>query len=338
MQTAVEILSFFVTCMVIDLLRQSTEFNRSETIKNMKAYIVVLLLFFGLRSSAQELQAKVTVNASRVNSSVDKKIFTTLQTQLTNFLNNRRWTNDQFRQNEKISCNFILNLDNGPQVNTYKATLIIQAVRPVYNASYQTALVDFQDADITFKYIEFQPVDFSDTRVQGTDALAANLTACFAYYTYMILGLNYDSFAPKGGDPYYHKAQNIVNNAPEDGNISGWRAFDGLRNRYWLNENLVNSRNNIVHDVIYSYYRSGLDKMYDAETEARSNILQSLTQLQAFNKENPNTMIVQFLMQTKATEFIGVLKKGNSDEKEKAIGLLSALDVANSSRYKQELQ
>jgi hypothetical protein len=215
---------------------------------------------------------------------------------------------------------------------------MIQAARPVYNATYQTALMNFQDQDFTFKYIEYQPIEFSDNRVQGTDAQAANLTAIFAYYAYMILGLDYDSFTPKGGDNLYQKALNIVNNAPEGSNINGWRAFDGLRNRYWLVENLTNTRNNILHDVIYSYCRTGLDKMYDNESEARSNILQSLVQLQSFNRENPNTMIVQFFMQTKVLELIGIFKKAGIDDKNRALELLSALDAANAGRYKDELR
>ena len=304
-----------------------------------KSILTVTLFFMLLNSvSSQELQARVSVVASRVSSSVDKKIFTTLQTELNNLLNNRKWTNDQFQANEKIECSFILNIETAVEANVYKATLSIQAARPVFNATYNTALVNFIDADVAFKYAEFQPVEFNENRVQGTDAAASNLTAVFAYYAYMIIGLDYDSFAPKGGDVFYRKAQNIVNNAPEGKNISGWRVFDGSRNRYWLNENVINNRYNIMHDVIYSYYRSGLDKMYDAEPEARVNILQSLTQLSAFKKENANTMIVEFFMQGKVQELIGVFKKAPVEQKIKAVELLSDLDIINASRYKQELR
>ena len=174
--------------------------------------------------------------------------------------------------------------------------------------------------------------------MQGNDATTANLTAVFAYYAYLIIGLDYDSFSPKAGDPYFQKAQNIVNNAPESSNINGWRAFDGIRNRYWLCENLVNSRNNILHDVIYSYYRSGLDKLYENDKESRANVLQALTQLQAFNHEFHNTMFVDFFMQTKYLELVGVFKNGTSDDKVKALDLLNKLDIANSSRYKDELK
>lgn len=302
---------------------------------------IVLLgcaLLLLLNVEAQELQAKVSVVAARVSSAVDKKIFTTLQSQLNNFMNNRKWTNDVFQQTEKIDCSFILNIESGSEPNTYRGTLTVQAARPVYNSSYASAIVNFIDPDIQFKYAEFQPVEFNESRVQGTDAAAANLTAVFAYYAYMILGLDYDSFSPKGGDAFFRRAQNIINNAPEGKSIAGWRVFDGTRNRYWLNENLTNTRYNLIHDVIYSYYRAGLDNLYDKEAEARANILQALTQLQAFNKENANTMIAEFFVQGKVTELIGIFKKGTAEQKARAVDILSAIDVVNANRYKQEIK
>ncbi len=301
------------------------------------AFITAAVLCF-LSGFSQEFQAKVTVNPSRINSTVDRKVFTTLQNQLNNFINNRKWTTDQFKANEKIECSFILNLESIAETNVYKASLIIQAARPVFNSSYQAALLNFQDPDLTFKYIEFQPIEFNENRVQGNDPLIGNLTATLAFYCYTILGLDYDSFSPKAGDKFYEKAHSIVNNAPEASNINGWKLFDGLRNRYWLNENLINTRYNIIHDVIYSYYRSGLDKMYDKEAEARTNLLQTLTQLQAFNQENANTMFVQLFMQSKTIELIGIFKKANSADKAKAIELLSKLDISNSQRFKDELK
>ena len=232
----------------------------------MHKKLIIFSLSFLLAVPAafsQELQARVTVLSRGINSTVDKKIFTTLQTQLNNLMNSRRWTNDQFQSNEKIVCSFILSVESIQETNNYKATLTVQTARPIFNTSYQSALVNYLDADVAFKYVEFQPVEFNENRVQGTDASAANLPAIFAYYAYMILGLDYDSFSPKGGDEFYRKAQNIINNSPEGKYISGWKVFDGVRNRYWLNENLINTRYNIVHDAMYKYYRSGMDKLYE---------------------------------------------------------------------------
>jgi hypothetical protein len=287
---------------------------------------------------AQELQAKVTVLAQRVNSTVNKNIFTTLQTQLTNLLNNRRWTTDVYQPNEKIQCNFLVNIESVVSDNVYKATLTVQAARPIFNSTYQSALINFQDPDFTFKYVEFQPVEFNDNQVQGTDALAANLTATFAYYVYMILGFDYDSYAIKGGVPYFTKAQNIINNAPEAREINGWRSFDGNRNRYWLTENIMNNRYNVMHDVLYGYYRSCLDSMYSSQDNARANALAALTKLQGLNQENPATMIVQFFVQNRAQEFIGIFKTADPMQKTRAAEILSQVDIANSNNYKNQLR
>lgn len=300
--------------------------------------LIILLSATALVARAQELQAKVTVNAQRVYNTVDKKVFTSLQNQLTNLLNSRKWTQDAYQAHEKIECNFLLNIDKVVEQNVYQASLTIQAARPVYNSSYQTALINFMDADVTFRYVEFQPVEFNENRIQGTDPLAANLTAVFGYYVYMILGLDYNSFSPKGGDLYFQKAFNIVNNAPENRAISGWKAFDGLRNRYWLAENLMNTRYNIVHDVMYTYYRQGLDKMYENEAEGRKAVLNAMKQLKGFNDQNQNTMVLQFFMQGKSLELIRIFKKAPPQEKNEAVDILSQVDIANASRYKDELK
>ena len=303
-----------------------------------KLFLCPALFIMGASLHAQELQGKVTVFAQQVGSSVDKSAFTTLQNQLTSFISNRKWTNDVFQAQEKIRCNFLLTIQSIDQDNIYKASLAIQAARPVYNSSYQTALINYQDADVTFKYIQFQQLEFNESRVQGTDALTANLTAIFAYYVYMILGFDYDSFSPKSGEDFFTKAQNIVNNAPESKDITGWKSFDGVRNRYWLAENLMNSRYNDIHDIIYSYYREGLDNMYQDNQSARSSVLDALSSLQDFNQQNPNTMVEQFFVQGKSQEYIGIFKKGDPQQRSEASQILSTLDVSNAGTYKQELK
>jgi len=289
-------------------------------------------------ASAQELQARLTINHSRVSSQIDKKVFSTLQSALTNFLNNRKWTNETFQQNEKIVCNFLLNIMEAQSGNIFKATLTVQAARPIYNTTYESPLVNYIDEAVTFKYVEFQPVEFYENRVTGADPLASNLTATFAYYIYLILAMDYDSYALRGGDTYYQKVQNIVNNAPEGRDVSGWRAFDGLRNRYWLMENLTNNRYALVHDAVYSYYRLGLDFMYENENEARNAIFNCINLLNTLNNDVPNTMIVQFFFAGKSAEIIRIFKKANPDEKTRAREILMKLDVTNSNTYKQELK
>jgi hypothetical protein len=304
------------------------------------ASTLLTLLFLALITSAnaQELQARVTVLSNRVATTVDRKIFTTLQTQLTSLLNNRKWTSDIYKPQEKIECSFILNIESIVEANVYKATLSIQAARPVYGSTYKASMVNFQDPDVTFKYQEFQPLEFNEARVQGTDASTANLPAIFAYYAYMIIGLDYDSFALKGGESYFRKALNIVNNAPEGKGVQGWKMFDGLRNRFWLVENVTNNRNNLIHDVFYGYYRNGLDHLMDNEEQAHTAVLAALVQLQTFAQDNQNSMIQQFFLQSKFAELAGIFKKATAADKQKALELLTFLDAGNAPKYKEALQ
>jgi len=303
-----------------------------------KIYLLILPVAVALHVSAQEFQAKVTVFAQQIGTTVNKNVFVTLQNQLTNMINNRKWTKDVFQTQEKIQCNFLLNIQSIADDNVYKASLTIQAARPVYNSAYQSPLVNFQDVDITFKYIEYQPVEFNESRVGGTDPLAGNLTAVFAYYVYIVLGLDYDSFEAKAGEQYFQKAQNIVTNAPESRDISGWKAFDGNRNRYWLTNNLTTSRYNQIHDILYSYFRSGLDNLYQDQVAARNSMLQTLGSLMDFIQQNPNTMIVQFFLQNRSDELIGIFKKADPLTKSKAVELLSKIDVSNTTKYRTELK
>jgi hypothetical protein len=287
---------------------------------------------------AQELQANVSVLATRIPSNIDHKIFQTLQTALHDFLNNRKWTNETFQSSEKIVCNFLVNISSAGDNNTFQASMTVQAARPIYNSGYQSPLINFNDADFTFRYVEYQPLDFNDNRVQGSEPFAANLTAQFAYYAYLILGLDFDSFSLRGGDEYYQKALNIVNNAPDNSSIVGWKAFDGVRNRYWLIENLTNSRYTLIHDAFYGYYRTGLDQVYDKETDARSAILNALNMLNTINTETPDLMIIQFFFQGKSDELSRIFQKSAPDEKSRALDLLSKLDISNLNKYKQALQ
>ena len=287
---------------------------------------------------AQEFQATISIRANRVPSTIDHKIFQTLQTALNNFINNRRWTNETFQVNEKIPCNFLIDISQALDNNEFQASLTVQAARPVFNSSYTSPLINMIDDNVVFRYVEYQTIDFAESRVQGSEPFAANLPAVLVYYLYTILGLNFDSFSLRGGDPYFQKAQNIVTNAPEGSNILGWQAFDGNRNRYWLMENLTNTKYALVHDAFYNYYRLGLDQMYDKEQDGRNGILNALNQLNTINTETPNTMILQFFFQGRANELSKAFKKGMPDEKNRALDLLSKMDIGNIGLYKQDLQ
>lgn len=307
-------------------------------LRRISFFIICMLLLISGESIGQELQVRLSINTVQVSTNVDKKIFQTLQNALNTFLNNRKWTTETFQQNEKIVCNFQINIRESLADNAYRATLMVQAARPIYNASYQSPLINFQDEAFVFKYVEYQPVEFNENRVSGSDPLASNLTATIAYYVYMILGLDFDSFSLRGGDPYFQKAQLIVNNAPEGRGIEGWRAFDGLRNRYWLMENLTNNRYTIIHDAFYSYYRLGLDLMYENEEEGRNAIMNTINIINTLNTDIPNTMIVQFFFQGRSKEIVKIFKKGDPDQKNRAREILMKIDITNSNLYKQELK
>ncbi|MFZ9660843.1 MAG: DUF4835 family protein [Chitinophagaceae bacterium] len=308
---------------------------RSKLCKSVIAVVILLQVNSVL---GQELNARVSVNTSQVGSSVDKKVFQTLQTAIVNFLNKRKWTSDDFATQEKINCSFVLNLQPGSESNVYKAALTIQAARPVYNSTYQTSLMNFLDPDVTFRYVEYQPLEFNENRVQGSEPLSANLTAVLAYYVNIILGLDYDSFSPKGGDPYFQKANTIVNSAPDGRGISGWKPFDGQRNRYWLAENLVNTRYAAFHDAFYSFYRKGMDNLADNEIKGRQEVIKSFGILSPLHESNPGIMILPFFFQGKSDEIIKMLKKSNPSERAKAVELLQKMDITNSGKYRQELK
>ena len=310
---------------------------RSLNIEMNKIFLFLLLAIFSTKSQSQ-LRARVSVISNRVSNTADKKAFTTLQTALNDFVNNTKWTNDTYSANEKIDCSFLLNVESTGEPNVYKASLTIQSGRPVFNTSYVSPVINYQDNDVSFKYVEFQQLEFNENRVSGTDPLVSNLTAVFAYWIDMVLGFDYDSFSPRGGNAYFQRAQNIVNNAPEGRNIAGWKPFDGTRNRYWLAENLLNSKYTIFHDAIYNYYRMGMDKLYEQEATARLNILNVLTMLNTFNSQNPNTMILQFFFQAKTQELIQIFSKATPADKAKALELLKRLDVSSATKYEDQLK
>jgi hypothetical protein len=287
---------------------------------------------------AQELNARVTVSATQIGNNINKNTFITLQNALNTFLNSRKWTKDAYAPNEKIDCTFFLNLQPTDEANVYNGSITIQAARPVFNSSYLSPIINFKDDEVIFKYIEFQQLEFNDARVSGSDGLVSNLTAVFAYYANMIIGFDSESFALRGGEQSFLKAQNIVNNAPEGRGIKGWRLFDGLRNRYWLVNNVMNSNYAVIHDVYYNYYRLGMDKFYEDENAARSEMLNVLNLLAVFNNNNPSTMINQFFFQGKSNELIKMFAKALPQDKAKAVELLSRLDITNANNYKELLK
>lgn len=294
----------------------------------------VLCLLASLGGHAQELNCKVRVMRDKIQN-VDPQIFKTMEQALTEFLNTRKWTKDEYGAAEKIDVNFLLNLTaRDPDKDNYVATLNIQATRPVFNATYSSPLVNFIDRDVVFHYSPFTPLQFDDNRVAGNDPMTANLTAVLAFYAYIILGLDYESFAPKGGTDFFNKALNIVNNAPEDGkSIPGWKAVEGNRNRFWIIDQILSPRFSEVRNTWYMMHREGLDMLYNKPEEAKLKILSGIPKLNRVQQENPGSILLQFLFNAKSDEFIRIVSSIPKDQRRLYIPMLSAMDVPNAAKY-----
>lgn len=304
-----------------------------------KQLVLAFIIFLSCASVyGQELAATVNVQTSKIENQIDTKIFTQFQKQLKDFVNQRKWTNDVFALEEKIDCSFYITIESIVSPGIYEAKLSVVANRPVYNANYTTPLLNMQDANFTFKYQLGQPMEFNENRVQGADPLEANLTAVMAYYVNIIIGLDYDSFAPKAGAPYFNKALNIVYNAPEGSGISGWKSYDGQRNRYIFVDNLTKSGFDKLHEIIYSYNRDGLDQLSEKPEMAKVAILNALMAMQEINDANVNSMVVPILMQGKFTEIAGIFGTADRSMKKQLLNTLSSIDIANINRYKEKLE
>jgi Domain of unknown function (DUF4835) len=300
-----------------------------------KLFSICLICLGGVTGWTQEFNCKVTVRHDKITG-VDNQVFINMEKAINEFINQKKWTSDEFAPSEKIDCNILLNLTsnnvNG-DVDAYGATMSIQATRPVYNSTYTSTLINYVDKDIIFRYLRTSSLNFDDNAVTGTDPIASNLSAVLAYYSYLVLGLDYDSFSPNGGSNFYKKAQNVVNNSPEGKGITGWKAVENTRNRYWIVDQLLNSRFGDVRTFWYMMHREGLDSMYTKPVESRTRILVNLRKLYNVNRENPSSILMQFLFNAKSDEIIHLLAQAPKQERGQYITLLTAIDVPNAAKY-----
>ena len=300
-----------------------------------KLYSVLVLCLAATTLYAQEFNCKVVVMHDKIVG-IDNAVFTAMQRNLTEFMNTHKWTNDDFATNEKIDINILFNLTGRVSGDNdgFSATMNIQSTRPIYNSSYTSPMINYSDKDIIFDFSQFIPVQFDDNHVTGTNPLASNLTAILAYYSYLVLGLDYDSFSPLGGTQYFKKAQNIVNNAPEGSGISGWKVLDGKNNRYWLIDQILNTRFEDIRKYWYTMHREGFDNMYTKPLESRQKIMSGIYKLATVNRENPSSVYVQFFFAAKSEEYIKLLSQtATPAERTPFITLLSQMDVPNTQKY-----
>ncbi|MCR9101997.1 MAG: DUF4835 family protein [bacterium] len=296
----------------------------------MRKLILSGILLCGLFAmQAQELEVIVRTNTQKLQQA-DPQIFETLASSIAEFMNNQKWTNDAFEPEERIKANILITIQEELSQVAFKADIAVQASRPVYNSNYDTPLLNYIDKGVVFTYEPFQPIQFSQNRFND------NLSSCLAFYAYIILGLDYDSFAAYGGEPYFQAAQEIVNMVPDGAAAAspGWRAIDGDPSRFFLIENLLSPRVRPFRQAWYEYHRQGLDVAANDVATCRAIIAASMEQFRDVDQAYPNSMIIQTFSDTKADEIMEIFKKGTPQEKNKVVQTMTRLDASNTSKFR----
>ena len=286
---------------------------------------IFFLTLASLFAHAQELNTRVQILAPTINNA-NRRSLDVLQNTIRDFMNNNKWTTETYLPQERIECNLVINITAWDGNANYTAEAQIQSSRPVYGSSYSTTLLNMSDKDFSFNFNEGQALDFSDQN------FLSNLSSLLGFYAYTIIGLDKDSFVKLGGTPYYQKALNLVNVAQTAG-AKGWRPVDGLRNRYWLNENLLSNSFKGLRTFIYEYHLNGLDKLQENASAGTKNILSSLSDLKQTDQQKLGSIFPNVYFAAKAEEITNVFSLANPQDKMKAYNLLIEIDPPNSGKY-----
>ncbi len=292
-------------------------------------FLFILLLFFCGCFSAQELNCNLQINSSQIQIA-NKQVFETLQKELNDFMNNRHWTSGVYSVAERIDCNFMITIQSYAD-NVFSTELQVQARRPVYNSSYNTSTFNFKDEHFNFTYVEFDPIEINTTTYES------NLTAVLAYYAYIIIGLDLDSYSKLGGTECFRQAENIVNlmqSKSDQSETLGWKAFESNRNRYALINNLMDERFRKYREFFYTYHRQGLDEMVSNVSNARAKIAEGLPILREINRMQPSAVAIQTFLDSKNEEIINLFsKKGTTKEKNDVYEIMTDVNPTLTSRY-----
>jgi hypothetical protein len=296
--------------------------------------LVVSLMMSIVVAYAQELNCKVTINTQKINTA-DVKIFKALEQSLNDFMNTTKWTQDVYKAHEKIECSILLQieeaLDGNKKVieNRFVGTLTIQSSRPVFNSDYKTTTLNWKDQNLVFNYKENDQLEFNE------NAYVNNLTHTFAFYAYVFLGLDYDSYALNGGTPYFTKAENLAQLAANSED-AGWKNNINDRTRFNLITDIQASKYKAFRDAMYNYHIKGMDLMYDDPVKGRAGVTQALASLNTITANTPNSILVQLFTQAKTNEITAMFEASSDKvEKDNAMRIMSKIDVPNSSRYQQ---
>ncbi len=293
-------------------------------------YPFLLLIVFSAKVSAQELNCTVQVLSPQIQGTDPKRILGNLQKGLYEFMNTTKWTNDVFSVEERISCTFILTVSSQPATDQYQGSLQIISNRPVYKSSYNSVLLNQNDQDVEFGYVEFQPLEFSISSDLN------NLTSIFAYYAYVILAMDYDSFSLNGGTPYWLKAQTIVSNCQNE-SAKGWKSSESLKNRFWLVDNMLQPTFAPIRECNYKYHRLGFDIMYQDVNAGRAICLEALETLEKVHEQRPLSFPMQIFFNAKQPEVVSLFSNALPDEKTKAAALFQKIDPGNGIKYQKIL-
>ena len=289
----------------------------------LKGFLLGLALSCSCAGMAQELNARITVNGDKI-ANANKSVFTTLQNALTEFINNRKWTDATFAVNERIDCSMTI-IVNEMEESSFKGEIQVQARRPVYNSSYTTTLLNFRDQQFDFEYMEGEPLEYQENMLTG------NLTATVVFYIYIILGLDLDSFSPLGGTAYIQQAQQIVSLAQSQ-SWSGWKAFDSNRNRHAVATALQDNASEAFRNLWYTYHRKGLDEMAANPDRGRTTIIEALPALQEVKKARPTSVLLQMFSDAKLDEIVLIYSKATTQEKQSGYKLLQEIYPTETTR------
>ena len=278
-------------------------------------------------ATAQELQVKININSSQVEGT-DKTVFETLKETLEQWMNERQWTELQFQKNERIVCNFNLTVNKYDKSNNQIfCTAMIQANRPVYNSSYNSTLYNNKDADFNFQYTQFDQLNFMEEVIDN------QLTALMAYYAYLIIGLDLDSFSPLGGTEILQRCMNLVNNT-QNLEYTGWKAFEDSRNRFALINDYLDEAMKPFRQLQYDYYRKGLDEMSTNAERGRTNVTEALENLKKAHEDKPLSLLPQIWTDYKRDELANIYKgKGTQKEKEAVYNILFNINASQNDTW-----
>ncbi len=297
----------------------------------LKYPVLLILVIYPEVTLSQELNCNVQISAQKIQGS-NRQVFETMQRDIYEFMNSTVWTNHVFSYAERIDCNILINLTEQLSADEFRGTITVQLRRPVFNTTYNSTMLNFVDNNFQFRYVEFQPLEFDP------NSYRSSLVSVLAYYTYIIMGFDYDSYSPLGGTEFFQIAEKIVTNA-QNAPEPGWKPYDGSRNRnrYWLVKNLLDKEYEGVRRFIYDYDINGLDKMESRIAEARTSIAESLKLLQEVYRQKPDPFmyLVQIVMESKADELINIFSEAFPEEKSRVIQILVEIDPANKTKYEK---